>query len=121
MAITLNREAYRHAEDLIEQGEVVRDERDDWSEHAASTDAENRFLDDEGWDAFSEWHLGIDRQESAETKGRFSFPMGDYRKVHRCAIISMESRAAQYDHDEVAKAAKRLLEKIDAGADDDKG
>jgi len=115
MATTLNRDALQHAETLIERGQVVRDERDDWSEHALSTDAENRFLDREGWDAYSEWHLGIDRQESAETKGRFTFPMGDYEKVHRCAIISMESRAAQYDHDDIAKAAKGLLEKIDAG------
>jgi hypothetical protein len=118
MSIHLNREALEHAEKLIERGDVVRDERDDWSEHAVSTDAENRFLDREGWDAYAQWHLGIDRQESAETKGRFSFPFGDYRKVHRCAVISMESRAAQYDHDDVAKAAKDLLAKIDAGADD---
>jgi hypothetical protein len=117
MSIKLNRDALEHAEKLIERGDVVHDERDDWSEHAASTDAENTFLDTEGWDAFSEWHLGIDRQESDETKGRFSFPYGDYEKVHRCAVISLESRAAQYDHDEVAKAAKRLLEKIDAQRD----
>jgi hypothetical protein len=117
MAITLNRPALEHAEKLIERGDVVRDERDDWSEHALSTDAENRLIDQEGWDAFAEWHLGVDKQESAETKGRFSFPMGDYRTVHRCAIISLESRAAQHDHDEIAEAAKRLLERIDAGGD----
>jgi len=115
MATTLNRDALKYAEQLIDNGDVVRDVRDDWSEHAASTDAENRFLEREGWDEFARWHLGIDRQESDETKGRFSFPMGDYKKVHRCAIISMESRAAQYDHDDIAKAAKRLLERIDAG------
>lgn len=117
MVIKLNREALEHAERLIDHGEVVRDERDDWSEHAASTDAENRFLEREGWDAFALWHLGVDRQESEETKGRFSFPFGDYRAVHRCAVISLESRAAQHDHDEIARAAKRLLERIDADAE----
>ena len=114
MTITLNSEALANAEKLIKAGKAVHDERDDWSEHAASTEAENRFLDKEGWDAFAEWHLGVDREASDETKGRFSFPFGDYRKVHRCAVISLESRAAQYDHDDIAKAAKRLLEKIDA-------
>ena len=69
-----------------------------------------------GWDAYAEWHLGIDRQESDETKGGFSFPFGDFRTIHRCAVISLESRAAQFDHDEIARAAKRLLEKIDAGS-----
>ena len=38
---------------------------------------------------------------------------GDYSKVHRCAVISLESRAAQYDHADIAKAAKKLLELID--------
>ena len=113
MAITLNRDALRNAEKLIAAGEVVRDERGDWSEHAPSADDENRRIEKDGWDDYAAWHLGIDRSENDETKGRFSFPMGDFRKIHRCAIISLESRAAQYDHDEIARAAKRLLEKID--------
>jgi hypothetical protein len=115
MAIHLNRDALTHAEKLIADGKVVRDERDDWSEHAPSADDENRFRDRAGWDAYASWHLGIDRQESDETKGRFSFPFGDFTKIHRCAVISLESRAAQFDHDEIARAAKRLLEKIDEG------
>jgi hypothetical protein len=117
MSITLNRDALNHAEKLIERGDVTRDERDDWSEHAPSADDENRFIDREGWPEYSTWYLGIDRQESDETKGRYSFPMGDFRKLHRCAVISLESRAAQHDHDEIARAAKRLLEKIDARDD----
>lgn len=114
MVIKLNSDAPAHAEQLLADGKVVRDERDDWSEHAPSADDENRFREREGWDAYALWHLGIDRQESDETKGRFSFPFGDFHKLHRCAVISLESRAAQFDHDEIARAAKRLLEKIDA-------
>lgn len=114
MTTRLNRDALDHAERLIERGDVVRDERDDWSEHAPSADDENRMIENDGWDAYADWHLGVDREESEETKGRFSFPFGDFRRVHRCAVISLESRAAQYDHDEIARAAKRLLEKIDA-------
>ena len=114
MAIKLNRDALKHAEKLIADGDVVRDERDYWSEHAPTADDENRMIDRDGWDDYAAWHLGIDRQESDETKGRYSFPFGDFRKIHRCAVISLESRAAQYDHDEIARAAKRLLEQIDA-------
>ena len=51
--------------------------------------------------------------KTGETKGRYEFPFGDFTKVHRCGVISLESRAAQYDHDEIAKAAKALLELID--------
>lgn len=115
MTTRLNRDALQHAERLIERGDVVRDERDDWSEHAPSADDENRAIERDGWDSYAEWYLGVDRDESEETKGRFTFPFGDFRKVHRCAVISLESRAAQYDHDDIARAAKRLLEKIDAG------
>jgi hypothetical protein len=114
MTVKLNRPAYEQARKLVRDGDVVRDERDDWSEDAASTDAENRFLDSEGWTEFSHWHLGIDTEASEETKGRFEFPFGDYKKVHRCAVISMESRAAQYGHDDIAAAAKKLLELIDS-------
>ncbi|WP_434318609.1 hypothetical protein [Leifsonia sp. P73] len=34
-------------------------------------------------------------------------------RVHRCAVISLESRAAQNDHDEIARAAKQLPDQID--------
>ena len=117
MTVKLNNPALEQARRMVRAGRVVRDERDDWSEHAASTSAENRFLDSEGWTEFSHWHLGIDEEASAETKGRFEFPYGDYAKVHRCAVISLESRAAQYRHDEIAEAAKRLLELIDSTAE----
>lgn len=114
MSTKLNRDALKHAEKLIADGKVVRDDRDAWSEHAPTADDENRLIDRAGWAAYADWHLGIDRQESDETKGRFSFPFGDFSKIHRCAVISLESRAAQFDHDEIARAAKRLLEQIDA-------
>lgn len=117
MTITLNKEALDHAENLIDSGKVTRDERDDWSEHAPSTDDENHYIDREGWSEYSNWHLGVDPDESEETKGRLSFPFGDFNRIHRCAVISLESRAGQYDHDEIGRAAKRLLEKIDASDD----
>jgi hypothetical protein len=114
MATKLNRKALEHARSLVKKGKVERDVRDDWSEHAPSTDEENSFIDKHGFDEFSKWHLGVDAEKSEGTKGSVSFPFGDFRKVHRCAIISLESRAAQYDHDDISKAAKKLLEEIDA-------
>ena len=113
MATTLDHKALDHAERLIRAGKVVRDEPGDWSEHHPSTADENAFLEKHGWSDYAEWHLGIDCSESDETKGRFSFPFGDFEKVHRCGIIAVESRAAQFDHDTIRKAAKRLLDLID--------
>ena len=115
MATRLNETALRHARSLVRDGKVVRDERDDWSEHAPSADDENAFVEKEGWTEFRHWHLGIDDGENGETKGAYSFPYGDLRKVHRCAVISLESRAGQYDYDDIRDAAKKLLELIDEG------
>jgi hypothetical protein len=114
MAVKLNSKALDNARSLIRKGKVERDIRDDWSEHAPSTDDENNFLEKEGFGEFAKWHLGLDDEKSEETKGSVSFPFGDFKKVHRCAVISLESRAAQYDHDDIAKAAKELLELIDS-------
>ena len=41
MAVTLNRRAYEHARELIDEGRFVFDERDAWSEHQPSTQEEN--------------------------------------------------------------------------------
>lgn len=48
MVTRLNKDALSHARSLIRSGDVVRDERDDWSEHAPSTDEENAFIDEHG-------------------------------------------------------------------------
>ncbi len=115
MSVKLNKSAVKHARSLIKAGKVVRDERDAWSEHAKAAKDETAWVQKHGWDEFAEWHLGVDRKASEQTKGRYSFPFGDYSKVHRCAVISLESRAAQHDHKDIAKAAKRLLTMIDKG------
>ncbi len=113
MAIELNEPALRHARSLIRDGKVVRDERDDWSEAAPTADEENSFIEQNGWTEYSHWHLGIDKQENAETKGAYSFPIGDFRRVHRSGVISAESRAGQHDHDDIRDALKKLLDLID--------
>lgn len=43
MTIRLNHEALSHARYLLRRNEITHDERDDWSEHAPSTDDENAF------------------------------------------------------------------------------
>jgi hypothetical protein len=114
MAIELNQPALRNARALVRDGKVVKDQRDDWSEAAPTAEEENAFIDREGWTAFSHWHLGIDKSANRETKQAYSFPFGDFRKVHRSGVIAGESRAGQYDHTEIADALKGLLELIDS-------
>lgn len=113
MTVKLNKKALAHAKQLIESGKVVKDDRDDWSEVAPSADDENRFLDQHGFGEFSKWYLGVDDSKPEDTKGHYSFPYGDFRRVRRGGVISLESRAAQNDHDEIARATKDLLNRID--------
>jgi hypothetical protein len=114
MTVKLNRAALKHARELIAKGRTVKDERDDWSEHAPSAADENAWIEKHGWDEYALWHLGVDEDASEETKKRYSFPFGDLDRLHRCAVISLESRAGQYDHDEIEDACRKLLRELDA-------
>ncbi|MEU4015770.1 hypothetical protein AB0E56_10945 [Microbacterium sp. NPDC028030] len=113
MTVRLNKEALALARTLVREGDVVRDERDDWSEHAPSTAEENAFIEKHGMSEYAKWHLAEDTAETEGTKGRLKFPYGDFRRVHRCAVISGESRAGQHDHTSIEKALRDLLADID--------
>ena len=43
-----------------------------------------------------------------DTKGRYEFPYGDFEKVHRCGVLTAESRAGQYKHLDIENAAAHL-------------
>ena len=51
---------------------------------------------------------GIDEKEESDTKKRYKFPYGDFRTVHRCGVLSAESRAGQYKHNDIENAAAQL-------------
>ena len=114
MAVTSNTRAFEHAKKLIEQGGVVVDERDMWSEHQPSAKDENEYLKAHGLGEYRKWYLGIDTAENEETKGRYKFPYGDFEKVHRCGVLSAESRAGQYKYYDIENAAAHLHGMIDA-------
>jgi hypothetical protein len=114
MSVELNRSAYEHAKKLIKDGRVVLDERDDWSEHRPSPQQENDYLQAHGFSEYGKWFLGVDDEKGGERKGRFKFPYGDFADVHRCGVLSAESRAAQYDHADVAGAAAHLHGMLEA-------
>jgi hypothetical protein len=114
MVVKLNRQAYEHATNLIEQGKFVFDEKDMWSEHQPSAQEENAYLREHGFGDYGKWYLGIDTAEDEETKGRYKFPYGDFEKVHRCGVLAAESRAGQYKYDDIEHAAAHLHGMIDA-------
>jgi hypothetical protein len=114
MAVKLNKKALEHAKDLVREGHVVVDERDAWSEHQPSAQKENEFIELHGFNEFGRWYLGIDDEKREQTKGRYKFPYGDFENVHRCGVLSAESRAGQYKYYDIENAAAHLHGMIDA-------
>ena len=113
MAVKLSRKTFEFAKELVSEGKVARDDRDAWSEDQPSTERENEFISAHGIETYAKWHLGIDDEHPATTKGRYKLPFGDFKKVHRCGVISAESRAGQYGHYVIEQAAAHLHEMID--------
>jgi hypothetical protein len=111
--VSLNERAYDHARKLIAEGKVILDDRDAWSEHQPSAQKENDFIRDHGWDEYARWYLGINQDASEKTKERYEFPFGDFEKVHLCGVISAESRAAQYKHQDIESAVAHLHGMLD--------
>jgi hypothetical protein len=108
VSLKLNRKAFDHGKELIKDGKVVWDDRDAWSEHQPSAEKENEFIVSHGFDQYGKWYLGIDDEEDEQTKAKYKFPYGDFQKVHRCGVLSAESRAGQYKHRDVELAAAHL-------------
>ena len=108
---TLNPRAVARARKLIDARQYVLDS--DWGEVQPDAEDENRYLDSHGWDDYAEWHLGLTDGANDETKARHAFVYGDFRRVHRSAVIACVYRAAEWRHKAVELAAHDLLQHLD--------
>jgi hypothetical protein len=110
--IKLNPAALKYAMDLVNNGRVVLDQKGAWAKDRLSTELENDFVHHHGFSEYAKWHLGIDGRYPENTKRRYKFPYGDFKNVHRCALLAVKARAHQYRHTEIENAADRLLEML---------
>ena len=111
-----DRDAEAHAEKLIREGKTVNSES--WD--GPDPDAENAYLDANGWDAYGTWFLGRNTDAEEETKARYYFPFtSDFKNVDRKGLIAIRSRAAQNDDPSVFEAAGRLIDQYDGDDEDD--
>jgi len=86
-----------------------------WGDVQPSADDENAFLDSHTWDEYGAWHLAVTCGANEETKARYAFVFGDFRRLHRMALIACQYRAAEWHHKEIELAAHDLLQHIDRG------
>jgi hypothetical protein len=107
----LNPAAVEHARKLIEGKQYVLDS--DWGEVQPDAPTQNDYLERHGWEAYAAWHLGLTDGATDETKARYAFVFGDFRRVHRTGLIACVYRASEWRHKDVELAAHDLLQYLD--------
>jgi hypothetical protein len=108
---SVNKAGRAHARKLIDAKQYVLDS--EWGEVQPDAAAENAYLAAHSWEDYASWHLGLTEGPAAETKARYAFVYGDFRRVHRSALIACVYRAAEWRHKEVELAAHALLQHLD--------
>ena len=107
----VNRRAVSFAKRLIDEGKYAA--ASDWGEAQPRADDENAYLKNRSWTDYGAWHLGLTVDANDETKARYAFVFGDFKRIHRSGIIACHFRAAEFRHKEVELAAHRLLQYLD--------
>ena len=113
---TVNAKAVTRARGLIESRQYVLDS--DWGDVQPDAEAQNTYLESHSWEDYADWHLGVTEGANDETKARYAFVYGDFRRVHRTALIACVYRAAEWRHKDVELAAHDLLQLLDATSGD---
>ena len=107
----VNDRAVRRARQAIAARQYVLDS--DWGEVQPTAAAENEFLEKHSWEENGEWHLGLTAGAADDTKARYAFVYGDFRRIHRSGLIACVYRAAEWRHKKVELAAHELLQLLD--------
>ena len=110
----VNEAGVAHARKLIASRQYVLDS--DWGEQQPDAAAQNAYLERHSWDEYAAWHLGLTEGARDETKARYAFVCGDFRRVHRTALIACVYRASEWRHKEIELAAHDLLQRLDSVA-----
>ena len=108
---SVNDRGVAQARELIAARQYVLDS--EWGEVQPDAAAENAFLESHSWDEYGAWHLGLTEGAEDETKARHGFVYGDFRRVHRSALIASVYRASEWRHKDVELAAHELLQLLD--------
>ncbi|HEU5484330.1 MAG TPA: hypothetical protein VFU98_05440 [Microlunatus sp.] len=108
----VNDQAVAYVRDLIDKRQYVLDS--DWGAVQPSAETQNAYLERHGWADYAKWHLGLTEGAADETKARYAFVVGDFRRVHRTGLIACVYRAAEWRHKAVELAAHDLLQHLDA-------
>jgi hypothetical protein len=110
----LNPDAVAHAKRLIDARQYVLRSR--WQDVQPRAREQNAFLKTHTFADYAHWHLGLTAGADDETKARYAFVYGDFRRVHRMGLIACHYRAAEWRHKEIELAAHELLQYLDTAS-----
>lgn len=108
---TVNAAAVDRAERLIDAKQYVLNS--DWGEVQPRAAAQNAYLRSHSWAEYAGWHLGLTVGAADETKARYAFVFGDFRRIHRTGLIACVYRASEWRHKDIELAAHDLLQRLD--------
>jgi hypothetical protein len=108
---SVNERGVARARELIQARQYVL--RSEWNEAQPRAADQNTFLESHSWDEYASWHLGLTDGAAEQTKARYAFIYGDFRRVHRMGLIACHYRAAEWRHKEIELTAHELLQLLD--------
>ena len=111
---SVNPAGVARARELIEKKQYVLDS--EWGEVQPRAADENAYLEKHGWDEYAAWHLGLTEGANDETKARYAFVYGDFRRLHRMGLVASLYRAAEWRHSEIMRVAYELIQELDAAS-----
>ena len=109
---SVNPAAVARARELIDNKQYVLDS--DWGDVQPNAARQNGYLERHSWDEYAAWHLALTDGAADETKARYAFVYGDFRRLHRTGLIACVYRASEWRHKDVELAAHDLLQRLDA-------
>lgn len=114
MSIKLNKEAFKHAQNLIRHGEVEKTKIFKWAENKPNRDSETRFLETHNDSEYGTWFLGVDSEAKGNAMKQYLYPIGDLNVVYKEGLVAAHNEAQAEGHDEIARATQQLIDMIDS-------
>lgn len=87
--------------------------RSRWADVQPRAAEQNAFLKTHSWEEYGAWHLALTDGPGEETKARYAFGFGDFKRLHRMGLIACYYRAAEWEHTDIQIAAHELLLYLD--------
>jgi len=108
---SVNPAGVEKARELIQAKQYVLES--EWGSVQPGAEQQNAFLEKHSWEEYASWHLGLTDGANDETKARYAFVYGDFRRIHRMGLIACVYRASEWRHKEIELAAHDLLQELD--------